>query len=76
MVLCEFLLQSGANVNAQDRMGSKALHYTVKEKQLETTKLLLKYGADRFLGAEWGLDTLKIACVYGASEIFEWLVDQ
>ena len=25
--------------------------------------------------AEWRLDTLKIACVYGASETFEWLVD-
>ena len=75
VVLCEFLLQSGANVNAQDRMGSTALHYAVQEKQLETTKLLLKYGADPFLGTEWGLDTLKIASVYGASEIFEWLVD-
>ena len=44
-------------------MGSTALHYAVKENQLETTKLLLKYGADPFLGTEWGLDTLKIASV-------------
>ena len=50
VVLCEFLLQNGANVNAQDRVGSTALHYAVREKQLETTKLLLKYGADPFLG--------------------------
>ena len=46
--VCEFLLQSGANVNAQDHSAQTALHYAVNEKQLETTKLLLRYGRPFF----------------------------
>ena len=73
--VCEFLLQSGANVNAQDHSAQTALHYAVNEKELETTKILLRYGADPFLEDEWGNDALSITCWNQASEIFKWLVD-
>ena len=71
VAVCEFLLQSGANVNAQAHRGNTALHYAIDEKELETTKLLLRYGADPFIENEWGQDALSIA----SSEIFNWLVD-
>ena len=75
VAVCEYLLQSGANVNAQDQSDMSALHYAVMEKELETTKLLLRYGADPFIEDEWGTDALKFACQFRASEIFNWLVD-
>ncbi len=47
--LVEYLLRSGADVNAQDNQGRTALHWAVLEKNLEVIKLLLDYGADREL---------------------------
>lgn len=73
--LCEFLLQNGANVNAQDIQNKTALHYAIQEHRLETTKLLLRYGADPFLESRYRDDALQTACLKGAAEIFDYLVD-
>jgi ankyrin repeat protein len=43
--LCEFLLEHGADVNAQDIQFKTALHYAIQEHRFETTKLLLEHGA-------------------------------
>ena len=43
--LCEFLLKNGAEVNAQDYQQKTALHYAIQECRVESTKLLLRYGA-------------------------------
>ena len=40
------MLQRGALVDVQDRKMNTALHYSILEKQFETTMLLLEYGAD------------------------------
>jgi ankyrin repeat protein len=73
--LCEFLLQNGANVNAQDIQNKTALHYAIQEHRFETTKLLLQYGADPYLESRYKDDALQTACLKGAGEIFEYLVD-
>jgi ankyrin repeat protein len=69
------LLESGANVNAQDIQLKTALHYAIQEHRFETTKLLLKYNADPFLESKYKDDALQTACLKGASQIFEYLVD-
>lgn len=44
--LCGFLLKHGADVNAKDIQNKTALHYAIQEHRLETTKLLVEFGAD------------------------------
>ena len=73
--LCEFLLQNGANANVQDIQNKTALHYAIQEHRFETTKLLLLYGADPYLESRYKDDALQTACLKGAGEIFEYLVD-
>lgn len=72
-VLCEFLLRHGADVNANDIQNKTALHYAIQEHRLETTKLLLKYGANYNAVSRYGDDALQMACLKGASRIFEYL---
>merc|ERR1712242_567754 len=71
--LCEFLLRNGAEVNAQDIQCKTALHYAIQEHRLETTKLLLSYGANPFLESRYKDDALQTACLKGAGEIFQYL---
>merc|ERR550532_3261799 len=73
--LCEFLLRNGAFVNAQDIQCKTALHYAIQEHRFETTKLLLRYGADPFLESRYKDDALQTACLKGVAEIFKYLVD-
>ncbi|QQP49780.1 Protein fem1 -like protein CG6966like, partial [Caligus rogercresseyi] len=73
--LCEFLLKHGADVNAQDIQCKTALHYAIQEHRFATTKLLLQYGAIPFLVSRYGDDALQTACIKGAWEIFDYLVD-
>ena len=63
--LCEYLLQHGASVNALDIQQKTALHYAIQEHRLETTKLLIQYGADPFLRSRHGDDALQTACLKG-----------
>ena len=71
--LCELLLRNGAEVNAQDIKGKTALHYAIQEKRLETTKLLLSFGADPFLESSLKDDALQTACLKGDTKIFDYL---
>ena len=73
--LCEFLLKNGAEVNAQDIQHKTALHYAIQEYRLETTKLLLRYGANPHLLSRYKDDALQTASLKGAKDIFEHLVD-
>ncbi|XP_066156518.1 protein fem-1 homolog C [Euwallacea fornicatus] len=72
--LCHFLLKHGADVNAKDIQNKTALHYAIQEHRLETTKLLLKYGADYNAKSRYGDDALQMACLKGATWIYEYLV--
>jgi len=73
--LCEFLLKNGAEVNAQDYQQKTALHYAIQECRVESTKLLLRYGANPHLLSRNRDDALQTACMKGAKEIFDHLVD-
>lgn len=72
--LCEYLLQHGALVNALDIQQKTALHYAIQEHRIETTKLLLQYGADPYLRSRYNDDALQTAALKGATQIFEYLV--
>jgi ankyrin repeat protein len=72
--LCEFLLEHGADVNAQDIQFKTALHYAIQEHRFETTKLLLEHGADPMLKSRYGDDALQTACLKGATQIFDHLI--
>lgn len=43
--LIKFLVDKGANVNATDRSGQSAILYAVDKEDIETVKLLCRYGA-------------------------------
>ncbi|XP_072398856.1 protein fem-1 homolog A-like [Diabrotica undecimpunctata] len=72
--LCAFLLKNGANVNARDIQNKSALHYAIQEHRLETTQLLLKYGADYNAKSRYGDDALQMACLKGSTRIFKHLI--
>ncbi|KAJ8978029.1 hypothetical protein NQ317_013557 [Molorchus minor] len=71
--LCDFLLKNGADVNARDIQNKTALHYAIQEHRLETTRLLLKSGANYNAKSRYGDDALQMACLKGATRIFDYL---
>ncbi|KAK0165341.1 hypothetical protein PV328_003860 [Microctonus aethiopoides] len=73
--LCTFLLRHGADVNARDIQNKTALHYAIQEHRFETTKLLLKNNADPHLKSRYNDDALQTACLKGATQIFDYLVE-
>ncbi|KPK36438.1 MAG: hypothetical protein AMJ65_16175 [Phycisphaerae bacterium SG8_4] len=44
--LCEFLIQRGANVNAEDKWGRVSLHYAIRNEDLDIMNILIANGAD------------------------------
>eukprot|EP00092_Neocalanus_flemingeri_P030503 GFUD01033118.1.p1 GENE.GFUD01033118.1~~GFUD01033118.1.p1 ORF type:complete len:651 (+),score=133.69 GFUD01033118.1:226-2178(+) len=73
--LVEYLINSGADVNAEDVQHKAALHYAVQEHRLDTTKVLVRHGADLFKKSKYGDDALQTACVKGALVIFNYLIE-
>ncbi|KAF0303543.1 Protein fem-1 C [Amphibalanus amphitrite] len=71
--LCDFLIQHGAQVNAVDIQHKSALHYAIQEHREETTRLLLRHGADPFVLSKAGDDALQTACLKGDATIFALL---
>jgi uncharacterized protein len=52
--LIEYLLEKGANVNAQDKSGWAALHFCAQDNKLEVAELLIKNGATVDIKDQWG----------------------
>lgn len=73
--LCTFLLRHGADVNARDIQNKTALHYAIQEHRFETTKLLLEYSGDPHLKSRYNDDALQTACLKGATQIFDYLLE-
>ncbi|XP_058800378.1 protein fem-1 homolog A [Phymastichus coffea] len=74
--LCTYLLQHGANVNATDIQSKTALHYAIQEHRFETMKLLLEYNANPHLRSRYNDDALQTACLKGATQIFDYLIEK
>ncbi|KFM80845.1 Protein fem-1-like protein, partial [Stegodyphus mimosarum] len=74
--LCEFLIEHGAEVNAQDIQFKTALHYAIQEHRFETTKLLLENGADPLIKSRYGDDALQTACLKSATHVFDYLCEK
>lgn len=73
--MCTYLLRHGADVNARDIQNKTALHYAIQEHRFETTKLFLEHNADPHLKSRYNDDALQTACLKGATQIFDYLID-
>lgn len=72
--LTQFILERGVDVNARDHQSKTALHYAIQQNRLEVVKLLLNFGADPTLSANFCDDALQLACLGGHLDIFEHLI--
>ncbi|XP_043271024.1 protein fem-1 homolog C isoform X2 [Venturia canescens] len=73
--LCTFLIKHGADVNASDAQNNAPLYYAIQEHRFETMKLLLDHNADPYAKSSHGEDALQTACLKGATQIFDYLVE-
>src|SRR5262245_35501676 len=72
------LEQSGANkvdVNAPGRDGTPALHWLVRVDDLETSRLLIRAGADATRADRYGVTPLYLACANGNAEMIRLLLE-
>ena len=76
-VAATLLIEAGANVNAQNKIGQTALHYALKTNHPDIAKKLLDKKADMTLReAGTGVTPLHVAAQYGHSEVVEKMVKQ
>jgi ankyrin repeat protein len=64
-----------ANVNARDVDGTTALHWTVRADDLETSRLLIRAGADASASNRYGVTPLSLAAVNGNAMMIEALLE-
>ena len=69
-----FLLDSGADIDAQDVNGLAPLHYAIGQKRIKIVKYLVKRGADIGLANNYGITPLHQAAYGGRVEIVEFLL--
>src|SRR4051812_49110506 len=62
------LVEQKVDVNAPGRDGTPALHWVVRVDDLDTTKLLIRAGADAKRADRYGVLPLFIACSNGNAE--------
>ena len=74
--LCQYLIQKGTNVNAQDNSGNLALHYAIREGRFQTVKLLLKHGSLPYVKNDFGDDAIQTASLRGYSDILDYLISK
>lgn len=68
------LLKVKADVNAVQKDGMTALHWTVHHDDLEITKLLLAAGAKATVENRFGVTPLSLACTNGNAEVIRALL--
>ena len=82
--ICKFLLENGADVNAQTMTGATPLYTAVEEGHFEICQLLIEYGADVNLcpKGDWARELninqqspLLLACIKNNTQISELLLE-
>ncbi len=68
------LLEQGAGVNAAEIDGTTALHWSVRQDDLETAQLLLRAGANVKAVNRYGVTPLSLACRNGNGAMVELLL--
>ena len=73
----DYLLEKGADVNAQDTFGNTALHLLVIHQKADMISYVLKHSTapNRSLKNEAGLTPLTLATQLGYNELFEKLLE-
>ncbi|XP_054713512.1 protein fem-1 homolog A-like [Uloborus diversus] len=74
--ICRFLIDHGAELNAQDNESKTALHHAIEEHNFKITKLLLENGADSLLKNKHADDALQTACFCDNKSAFEYLIEK
>jgi ankyrin repeat protein len=69
------LLDQKVDVNAPGRDGTPALHWLVRVDDLDTTRLLIRAGADATRADRYGVTPLSLACSNGNADIIRVLLD-
>ena len=69
------LLGQKVDVNAPGKDGTPALHWSVREDDLETARLLVGAGADAKLANRYGVTPLILACSNGNTAMIRLLLD-
>uniref|UniRef100_A0A8C8RH78 Ankyrin repeat domain 39 n=1 Tax=Pelusios castaneus TaxID=367368 RepID=A0A8C8RH78_9SAUR len=72
--ICQFLLQSGAQCNAQTHGGATALHRASYCGHVAVARLLLAHGANPAIADDDGMTSLHKAAERGHSEICDFLM--
>src|SRR5579859_3493326 len=69
------LLDQHADINAPQVDGTTALHWSVRDDDVEMSRLLLKAGANPNAANRYGMTVLSQACTNGNGEIVQMLLD-
>jgi ankyrin repeat protein len=69
----EFLLEHGANINAQDPKGDTALHIAAIEGRKDDVEFLLEHGANPRIMNKIGVNAWQIAMIMGEDDISDLL---
>ena len=68
------LLEQGADVDAPQIDGTTALHWAVRRDRLDTTRLLIRGGADVVVATHTGVTPMQLATINGNALIIETLL--
>jgi ankyrin repeat protein len=70
----KLLLDTGADINAENNKDETALHYACRYNCVEITKLLLSVGPDINTKTNYGHTALDLACIHNYVEIIVLLL--
>ena len=73
--ICRMLIEHGASVMTQDRVGKTPLHLASEEGQVEVARVLIQHGADVAAQDNHGETPLLLAATWGQEELVRMLIE-